>query len=81
MINVLDKNNIRSAKENDFPYTMSTVCYFEVYKDGIVKRIHHKRKCDFGEVQNAYENAKKKKQSYMEYDLVIGRAICSLLMT
>ena len=28
--------NIKSAKENDFPYELSTVCYFEVYNNGKV---------------------------------------------
>ncbi len=37
---------IRSAKENNFPYTMSTVCYFEVDQKGIVNRISHKNKSD-----------------------------------
>lgn len=50
---------MRSAKETDnFPYRMSTVCYFEVYKDGTVKRIYHKNKCDFHYVVEAYKRAK-----------------------
>ena len=36
---------MRSAEEAGyFPYRLSTVCYFEVYKDGTVKRIYHKNK-------------------------------------
>lgn len=54
-----DNNFIRSAKDNDFPYSLSTVCYFEAYKDGRVKRIHHKNKCNINEVEQAYDNAKK----------------------
>jgi len=44
---------IRGAKETEnFPYTMSNVCYFEVYSDGSVMRIPHKNKCDLKEVIN-----------------------------
>lgn len=53
---------IRSAKESGcFPYTMSTVCYFEVYKDGKVNRIRHKNKSDIDEVIKAYRNVEQKK--------------------
>ena len=52
---------MRSAKETEnFPYRMSTVCYFEVYKDGKVNRIRHKNKCDFEGVVEAYKRADKK---------------------
>lgn len=50
---------MRSAKDNDFPYKMSTVCYFEVYKDGRVEQIPHKNKCDINGVIEAFERAKK----------------------
>lgn len=56
----IDSDFIRSAKANNFPYRLSTVCYFEVYNDGHIKRIHHKNKSDIDEVENAYNNAKKK---------------------
>jgi len=50
---------MRSAKETEnFPYRASTVCYFEVYKDGTVKRINHKNKSDVNKVIEAYERAK-----------------------
>ena len=50
---------MRSAKEaENFPYRMSTVCYFEVYKNGQVKRIYHKNKSDITKVIEAYERAK-----------------------
>lgn len=51
---------MRSAKVTEnFPYTMKTVCYFEVYNDGTVKQIHHKNKSDIDEVIEAYERARK----------------------
>lgn len=38
---------IRSAKESEeFPYRLSTMCYFEVYEDGKVSKVYHKNKCD-----------------------------------
>ena len=37
---------MRSAKENNFPYKMSTICYFEVDKDGNVSQVPHKNKSD-----------------------------------
>ena len=50
---------MRSAKEaGNFPYRLSTVCYFEVYKDGTVKRIYHKNKCDLPNVIEAYKRVK-----------------------
>lgn len=52
---------MRSAKENEnFPYRMSTMCYFEVYGDGKVCQVHHKNKCDLPGVKDAYERAVKK---------------------
>lgn len=49
---------MRSAKEiNEFPYKMSTMCYFEVYKDGKVCQVHHKNKSDINEVREAYKRA------------------------
>ena len=49
---------MRSAKETpEFPYHMDTICYFEVYKDGKVCRVHHKNKSDLPEVNAAYERA------------------------
>ncbi|MBQ8681962.1 MAG: hypothetical protein IJ509_03520 [Bacilli bacterium] len=51
---------MRSAKESNFPYSMSTVCYFEVYKDGKVLPIKHKNKCDRPELYEAYKRAKDK---------------------
>jgi len=52
---------MRSAKKSDcFPYTMSTVCYFEVDKKGNTNRIHHKNKSDKQEVFESYKRALKK---------------------
>lgn len=52
---------MRSAKKTEnFPYKMSTVCYFEVYEDGTVKRVHHKNKSDIQEVIDAYKRADEK---------------------
>ena len=52
---------MRSAKETEnFPYKMSTVCYFEVYKDGKVNRVRHKNKSDLEGVIEAYKRADKK---------------------
>lgn len=52
---------MRSAKENDnFPYTLSTVCYFEVDKNGNVSRVHHKNKSDRTKVLEAYQRAMNK---------------------
>lgn len=49
---------MRSAKEaGNFPYTMKTVCYFEVYQNGNVKQVHHKNKCDLPDVIEAYKRA------------------------
>lgn len=49
---------VRSAKETEcFPYNSPLVCYFEVYKDGKVRRVHHKNKSDIKEVIGAYERA------------------------
>lgn len=49
---------MRSAKEADnFPYSMSTVCYFEVYKDGKISQIKHKNKSDLPELYEAYKRA------------------------
>ena len=49
---------IRSAKEaGNFPYRMSTVCYFEVDSDGNVKRIPHKNKSDIEHVLEALKRA------------------------
>ena len=51
---------MRSAKEaGEFPYKMSTVCYFEVYKDGKVCQIPHKNKSDLNGVREAYERVSK----------------------
>lgn len=48
---------MRSAKESDFPYKMSTVCYIEVDGNGKVTQVHHKNKSDLPEVTAAYERA------------------------
>ncbi len=48
---------MRSAKDNDFPYRMSTVCYFEVYNDGKVNQVRHKNKCDLDGVLEALKRA------------------------
>ena len=49
---------IRSAKAaENFPYGMSTVCYFEVYHNGEVKRIPHKNKSDIPGVIDAIRRA------------------------
>ena len=49
---------MRSAKENgNFPYSMSTVCYFEVGKNGNVSQVHHKNKSDRPKVLEAYQRA------------------------
>lgn len=50
---------VRSAKESgNFPYRMSTVCYFEVDCQGTVKQIPHKNKSDQDGVRMAYERAR-----------------------
>ncbi len=50
---------MRSASSVDigFPYTSKLVCYFEVYKNGEVKRVYHKNKSDFNCVVEAYKKA------------------------
>lgn len=49
---------MRSAKKSgNFPYRMSTVCYFEVDKKGNVNQIPHKNKCDLDGVIKAYQKA------------------------
>lgn len=49
---------MRSAKEADnFPYRMSTMCYFEVFKNGEIKRLYHKNKSDINGVIEAYKRA------------------------
>ncbi len=50
---------MRSAKENDFPYRMQTVCYFEVYHDGKVCQVPHKNKSDLPNVVEALKRAEK----------------------
>ncbi len=49
---------MRSAKNNDFPYRLSTVCYFEVYDDGKVVQIPHKNKSDQEGVYQAFLRAR-----------------------
>jgi len=50
---------VRSAKESgNFPYRMSTVCYFEVDGQGAVKQIPHKNKSDRDSMRTAYERAR-----------------------
>jgi len=52
---------MRSAKEsNNFPYSMSTICYFEVDKNGNISQIPHKNKSDREKVLEAYQRAKDK---------------------
>lgn len=52
---------MRSAKESEnFPYRMSTVCYFEVDKNGNVLQIPHKNKSDRPIVFEAYQRAANK---------------------
>ncbi len=52
---------MRSAKENnDFPYSMSTICYFEVDSSGNVVHVPHKNKSDKVRVLEAYQRAKNK---------------------
>lgn len=48
---------MRSAKENNFPYKMSTICYFEVNKDGNVSQIRHKNKSDRSNLLEVYQRA------------------------
>ena len=49
---------MRSAKESDnFPYGMSTICYFEVDKNGNVSQVPHKNKSDRAMVLEAYQRA------------------------
>ena len=51
---------MRSAKgAGNFPYRMSTVCYFEVYDDGKVVQIPHKNKCHLDGVREAFIRADK----------------------
>ncbi len=52
---------MRSAKEaGNFPYGMSTVCYFEVDKNGNVSRVYHKNKSDRPKVLEAYQRVMNK---------------------
>ena len=48
---------MRSAKENNFPYKMSTICYFEVDKDGNVSQVPHKTKSDRVKLLEVYQRA------------------------
>jgi len=49
---------MRSAKEaGNFPYTMSTVCYFEVDKNGSVLQVPHKNKSDRSNLLEVYKRA------------------------
>lgn len=48
---------MRSAKENDFPYKMSTICYFEVDKNGNVLQVPHKNKSDQARLLEVYKRA------------------------
>lgn len=48
---------MRSAKENNFPYKMSTICYFEVDKDGNVLQVPHKNKTDRAKLLEVYQRA------------------------
>lgn len=64
---------MRSAKENiEFPYRRSTVCYFEVYKDGKVCQVPHKNKCDIECVKRHIVEQKKILQLCMLYGLETG---------
>jgi hypothetical protein len=50
---------MRSAKEtNNFPYGISTVCYFEVDKNGNVSQVYHKNKSDRPKLLGAYNRVK-----------------------
>jgi len=52
---------MRSAKEVDnFPYSSSTVCYFEVDKNGNVSQVYHKNKSDRPSVLEAYQRVMNK---------------------
>lgn len=52
---------MRSAKATEnFPYRMSTVCYFEVDKNGGVSQVYHKNKSDWPKVLEAYQRAMNK---------------------
>lgn len=47
---------MRSAKETkNFPYSMSTVCYFEVDKSGNVSEVYHKNKSDKPKILEVYQ--------------------------
>lgn len=48
---------MRSAKENNVPYKMSTICYFEVDKNGNVSQVPHKNKLDRAKVLEVYKRA------------------------
>jgi hypothetical protein len=63
---------MRSAKESDnFPYRMSTMCYFEVNKNGNVTQIPHKNKSDRAMVLEAYQRALSK--STVLYAVWLGK--------
>ncbi|MCM3746969.1 hypothetical protein M3223_06330 [Paenibacillus pasadenensis] len=52
---------MRSVKETDnFPYCISTVCFFEVDKTGTVSQVYHKNKSDRSKVLEAYQRAMNK---------------------
>lgn len=52
---------MRSAKEVDnFPYSSSIVCYFEVDKNGNVSQVYHKNKSDRPNVLEAYQRVMNK---------------------
>ena len=47
----------KASETGNFPYEMSTICYFEVDRNGIVSQIPHKNKSDRPGVFEAYKNA------------------------
>jgi len=49
---------MRSAQEaGNFPYKMSTVCYFEVDENGSLSQVYQKNKSDRPKVLEAYQRA------------------------
>lgn len=50
---------MRSAREaGNFPYGVSTICYFEVDKSGIVSQVYHKNKSDRPQLLESYYRVK-----------------------
>ncbi|MEK4273189.1 hypothetical protein [Paenibacillus sp. FSL R7-0026] len=53
---------MRSAKETEnFPYSMKTVCYFEVDEQGNLSKVYHKNKSDLQKLLEVYHRVNNNK--------------------